>query len=352
MEELLRDLGRLPKEEAEKALFARYREDASAFAAIYEWFGPELLVFIKRSLEGSLRSYAEDILHETFLAFHLKRDQLEPNTKLRGLLYRIAERRVNDEVRAATTQKRHPGRSVHPTGEAHLDKRACNPKVGGYDEVDSANDAGKYGSKYGAGGEGIYLVTDPKSRPDLRDAKIELDDAMARLPATEKQAVQLVDLDCHTHASAAEVANVPESTIWSRVRSGRKHLRELLTSTMIALAFVGAVADGCDLDAYTNQCSIEADEDEVCREDSGHHESHRLSHKSPMLWVVRPDVAEYCLTLDEEHPVVRREGVLAVCRQASSDPFRLESDVRVLHLSAPQAVGSRRSPAPGVLQAA
>ena len=108
MEDLLRDLSRLPKEEVEKALFARYREDASVFAAIYEWFGPELLVFIKRSLEGGLRSYAEDILHETFLAFHLKRDELEPNTKLRGFLYRIAERRVNDEVRAATAQKRHP----------------------------------------------------------------------------------------------------------------------------------------------------------------------------------------------------------------------------------------------------
>jgi DNA-directed RNA polymerase specialized sigma24 family protein len=184
MEVLLKDLGRLPKEEAEKALFARYREDASAFTAIYEWFGPELLVFIKRSLEGSLRSYAEDILHETFLAFHLKRDQLEPNTKLRGLLYRIAERRVNDEVRAATTQKRHPGKSVHPAGEAHLDMRGCDPKAVGYDEADAANDPGKYGSKYGAGGAGIYLVTDPKNRPELRDAKIELDDAMARLPAS------------------------------------------------------------------------------------------------------------------------------------------------------------------------
>jgi hypothetical protein len=138
---------------------------------------------------------------------------------------------VNDEVRAATAQERHPGRSVHPTGEAHLNKRTCNPKVGGYDEVDTANDAGKHGSKHRGGGAGIYFVTDPKSRPDLRDA------------------VQLVDLDCHTHASAAEVANVPEGPIWSRVRSGRKHLRELLTSAMIALAFVGAVADGCDLGA-------------------------------------------------------------------------------------------------------
>jgi DNA-directed RNA polymerase specialized sigma24 family protein len=156
---------------------------------------------------------------------------------------------VNDEVRAATAQERHPGRSVHPTGEAHLNKRTCNPKVGGYDEVDTANDAGKHGSKHRGGGAGIYFVTDPKSRPDLRDAGIELDDAMARLPATEKEAVQLVDLDCHTHASAAEVANVPEGPIWSRVRSGRKHLRELLTSAMIALAFVGAVADGCDLGA-------------------------------------------------------------------------------------------------------
>ncbi len=355
MEVLPKDLGRLPREEAEKALFDRYREDASAFAAIYEWFGPELLVFIKRNLEGSLRSYAEDILHETFLAFHLKRDQLEPNTKLRGLLYRIAERRVNDEVRAATTQKRHPGKSVHPTGDAHLDRRLCDPNCGGYDEVDTANDAGRYGSKYGAGGAGIYLVTDPKNRPELRDAKIELDDAMARLPASEKQAVELVDLDCHTHASAAEVANVPESTIWSRVRSGRKHLKELLTSTVVLLAIVGAVADGCDSDVRMNLCAVETDEDEACREGGGQYVSSRLSRKGLMRWLVGPDTAREincCLSLDEEYSVIHREGTLAVCRLARPNPPWLQrEDGRVLRLRASHAMRNQFL-IPIVLQAA
>ena len=70
MEEPSRDLNRRerwPEKEIDKALLARYRQDESAFTAIYERFTPELLRFIESHLEGVLRSDAEDILHDTFL---------------------------------------------------------------------------------------------------------------------------------------------------------------------------------------------------------------------------------------------------------------------------------------------
>ena len=58
MEELSRDLNRRerwPEKEIDKALLARYRQDESAFTAIYERFTPELLRFIESHLPGVLR---------------------------------------------------------------------------------------------------------------------------------------------------------------------------------------------------------------------------------------------------------------------------------------------------------
>jgi len=208
-----RDLSRLPDKKIDKALLARYRKDASAFTAIYERFSPVLLVFITSHLEGVLRSDAEDILHETFLAFHRMRERLQAKTKLRGLLYRIADRRLTDHLRAALAQKRDLRETDHPdqwNGSGHF--------YGGNENQQRDNRMAGH-------------IADPKADPTVRDAKMEVDERMAQLPATEAQAVRLVELDGHTHASAAELVKVPESTIWSRVRSGRKHLQEMATAT-------------------------------------------------------------------------------------------------------------------------
>lgn len=100
----------------------------------------------------------------------------------------------------------------------------------------------------------------------------------------------LVDLEGHTIPSAAEAMNISESTTWSRVRSGRQRLKHLATTSLILFALVGTVADNCDLDVYMNLCTAETDEDEVCREDGGHHDSNKLCRKSRMRALIRPDV--------------------------------------------------------------
>jgi RNA polymerase sigma factor (sigma-70 family) len=241
MEELAKDLSRPTDEEINKALFARYQEDASAFDTIYERFHLELFVFIKRHLEGALRSETEDILQETFVALHNMRDRLRPDTKLRGLLYRIAERRLTDAIRAATATKRHASKTIHFSGGSHfdvpLDGRATRSRTEDNcfaDTLDSHRDDSANGSNfnyYGTGGWGIEQVSDPKADPGVRDTKLEIDEMLTALPPTEEQAVRLVELDGHTHASAAALANVPESTIWSRVRSGRQRLKKLATAS-------------------------------------------------------------------------------------------------------------------------
>ena len=70
-------------------------------------------------------------------------------------------------------------------------------------------------------------IADPKSDPAVRDAKIDADEMVERLPPTEKEAVRLVYLEDHTVASAATLVKVPDSTIKGRLQWARKHLREM-----------------------------------------------------------------------------------------------------------------------------
>ena len=322
MEELPRDLNRpADDDEINKALFAHYQHDASAFDAIYERFRSELFIFIEAHLEGALRSEAEDILQETFTAFHKMRDRMLPHTKLRGLLYRIAERRLTDAIRAATTGKRHPGKTVHSGGGSHLDvppdRRATRDRTEGNflaDRLDGHRDDRADGlnpNYYGTGGWGIEQISDPKADPAVRDMKLEVAEMLTRLPQTEEEAVRLVELDGHTHASAAEVANVPESTIWSRVRSGRQRLKELATASLVLAVILGALANQFDVDDLDPICSSEADTDDDIIQDEphGHSDFDRQYRKSTMRSLARPNAVgrmttKNCVALDEQHPTI------------------------------------------------
>lgn len=343
--ELLKDLSRLPDQEIDKALFARYQEDASAFTAIYERFRPELLVFIEAHLEGVLRSDAEDILHDTFVAFYKMRDRLEPNTKLRGLLYRIAERRLNDHLRAALAQKRCVSKTEHTghAGNAHFDTHLGSRDTDCERESDNCPSAKR---DYGSGGVGTYHISDPKSDPAVRDAKLDFDEAVARLPATEQQAVRL-ELDGHTHASAAEAANLSQSTFWSRLRSGRRHLKELLTGSLILTVSLGAFANEFDPDAADPICTCEADtDDDIVREEAhGHADLDRRYRRRLMRLLVRPNVGQWGrltteavketghrLAFHEEHPRIyeirgKQQEVYRVFRAGSTQAARMRSKV-------------------------
>jgi RNA polymerase sigma-70 factor (ECF subfamily) len=206
MEELSRDLNRRerwPEKEIDKALLARYRQDESAFTAIYERFTPELLRFIESHLPGVLRAEAEDILHDTFLGLCQRRNELRPDTRLGAFLHTIAERRLTDCIRAATAEKRDYRATVYPDHWNIVD---------GTQEHDCRMSG---------------QVADPKSEPAVRDAKINADEMLERLSPTEKEAVRLVYLEDHTVPSAATLVNVPDSTIKGRLQWARKHLREM-----------------------------------------------------------------------------------------------------------------------------
>ena len=188
--EALKGLSRPPEEQTNNALFLRYQQyrDESAFNSIYERFRPELRAFIKCHLEGALAADVDDILQETFCDVHRCRHQWRPGTHLRPWLYKIAQHNLNDRLKAAEAKKRDHHITRPLTDETH----SRGGKVRRAEE-----------------------------------AKQELDELMAKLPPHEAEALRLVDLEGHTIRSAAEALGLPESTVWSRVRSGRKRLKEL-----------------------------------------------------------------------------------------------------------------------------
>jgi RNA polymerase sigma-70 factor (ECF subfamily) len=190
----LKALSRTPDEEIEKALLIRYRQhhDDSVFREIHDHFHSELHNFIRGHLLSAFdaESDTEEILQETFLDLFCYRDQLQPATQLRAALYTIAKNNVDDHLRKAEAQKRDHHKNE---GSRDLDKG----------------------------------IPSPKTDPAVRDRRILLRELLQKLPPTEADALRLVDLEGHTIPSAAELLGLPESTVWSRLRSGRKHLKEL-----------------------------------------------------------------------------------------------------------------------------
>jgi RNA polymerase sigma-70 factor (ECF subfamily) len=70
----------------------------------------------------------------------------------------------------------------------------------------------------------LVATTDPTARRQLA----ELDRALARLPAEQREVVLLVGLEGMAYESAAQILGVPIGTIRSRLSRGRETLRELM----------------------------------------------------------------------------------------------------------------------------
>jgi RNA polymerase sigma factor (sigma-70 family) len=337
--------------DSNEALFNRWQQDhdEAAFRTLHDRLVPRLRRFLReqfaRKFEGRGLSAdaVEDIAQQVFLAVSRCR---APVRSVEALLSKAAKNYLIKHVEKATTQMRDHHKTVYWE-----------------DDIGSGGD-GHCG--------GCHRVEDPKSAPARHQARIDVNELIERLPPPEAKAVRLVDLEDHTIPSAAKAMNLSESTTWSRVRSGRQRLKQLASTSLILVALLGAVADNCDLDVYMNVCTAETDEDEVCREDGGHHESNKQSRKSLMRSLIRPDVAEmarltteaakeitYCLAFDEEHPSIQRmsEEGYAVSLPSTFDPSwrGLEEGGTILSFRAAskQAVRSQsKVPRVGSLQAA
>jgi RNA polymerase sigma-70 factor (ECF subfamily) len=70
----------------------------------------------------------------------------------------------------------------------------------------------------------LTAITDPTASRQLR----ELDTALARLPAEQREVILLVGLEGMSYEAAAQILEVPVGTVRSRLSRGRDALRQLM----------------------------------------------------------------------------------------------------------------------------
>src|SRR5215471_13634757 len=70
----------------------------------------------------------------------------------------------------------------------------------------------------------LVATTDPTARRQL----VELDRALARLSAEQREVLLLVGLEGMDYESVAQILDVPIGTVRSRLSRGRERLRELM----------------------------------------------------------------------------------------------------------------------------
>lgn len=157
--------------------------DGRALAEVYDQFSATVYGVALR-LVGA--PYAADICQEVFVALWDHPERFDPSrANLRGFLVMIGRRRCIDHLR------RH-GRRASTEERAALARPAAAPSV---DEAAMALLAGQ-----------------------------RVRDALARLPAPQRQAIELAYFDGLTFRQVAAVTGVSEGTAKSRIRLGLQRL--------------------------------------------------------------------------------------------------------------------------------
>lgn len=161
--------------------------DTRAFNRLYAAFAPRVLAYLLH-LTGGIRTEAEDLTQETFLAAYAARSEVSaPN--LLPWLFGVARRRQRDAFRASTTRPR----------TASFES----------DELEGAEQ--------------------PVSEAVTR--RVVLQSALDKLDAPDRDAILLTIVQGLTYAEAATVTGEPIGTVKWRVHVGTKRLRSLLSGT-------------------------------------------------------------------------------------------------------------------------
>jgi RNA polymerase sigma-70 factor (ECF subfamily) len=178
-----------------RELMQRYVEgDANAFRELYGLVAPRLLGYLVRMTRE--RALADDLLQQTFLKVHRARGAYVAGADPVPWIYAIAHRTFIDETR------KHK-RAVVRVGEAEE-----LPEV-----------------TAGLTGESDDRRDEPRGDPELVSAAL---DALAELPAQQREAVVLTKLDGKTVAEAAEIAGTTVGAMKVRAHRGYEALRKAL----------------------------------------------------------------------------------------------------------------------------
>lgn len=183
----------------DEQLFESYRKDgdSTVFAQLVERYQRELYNYLRRYLNDA--SLAEDVFQTTFLAIHVKQHLYQSGRKFRPWLYTIA---TNQAIDATRRNKRHKRLSLdqsHSTGSEQLGSLM--------DIV--------------AGGQ-----LSPSDAVDQGEQAAWVRDAVANLPDSLRNAVNLVYFKGMKYRDAAEVMSIPVGTVKSRLHSAISRLGE------------------------------------------------------------------------------------------------------------------------------
>jgi len=143
-----------------------------------------LRAYFRNRLRGSPED-AEDLVQETLVALHTRRDSYDPNFPLSPWLYAIARYRLIDFLRRRGRRK----------GDFSLD------------EVD---------------------IGEPDPEFAASDAKRDVTALLAKLPEKQRRAISLVKLEEKSVKEAAEATGYSESDIKISVHRGLKALMKLM----------------------------------------------------------------------------------------------------------------------------
>ena len=178
-------------------LMQRYQEgDAAAFRELYALVAPRLLGYLVKMARD--RSLADDLLQLTFLKVHRARAAYVRGADPVPWMYAIAHRTFIDEVRRRQ-------RAVVRTAGDDL------PEV-----------------PAGLTGESADRRDEPRVDPELAREAL---DALAELPAQQREAVVLTKLEGKSVAEAAEIAGTSIGAMKVRAHRGYEALRKMFGGT-------------------------------------------------------------------------------------------------------------------------
>jgi RNA polymerase sigma factor (sigma-70 family) len=173
---------------AERSLVERLRSgDESALEELYDQLAGFVFGLALRVIGN--KQVAEDVTQDVFVAIWENPERIDPDRgTLRGLLGTMAHRRSVDAIRREEARRRRETRTS----------------------------------------------MEPTVAPDLADAALQtfvsqqVRQAVSRLPAAQREALELAYFHGHTYRQVADVLGIPEGTAKSRLRLGLQHIADIL----------------------------------------------------------------------------------------------------------------------------
>jgi RNA polymerase sigma-70 factor (ECF subfamily) len=176
-------------------LMQRYCDgEAGAFRELYALVAPKLLGYLVKMTRE--RALADDLLQQTFMKVHRARAAYVRGADPLPWIYSIAHRTFIDETRK---------------------HRRAVVRVGEVEELPEV--------PAGLTGESEDRRDEVRGDPELLSAALE---ALAKLPAQQREAVVLTKLDGKSVAEAAEIAGTTVGAMKVRAHRGYEALRRLL----------------------------------------------------------------------------------------------------------------------------